>query len=125
MSIYHQQGNWNGFDRVVTEASAYVEKELQKREVARDADSYLLSWVAHDVGARLMWAQRYEQATHFLQTAIHVQDANANTHFFLAICIWANEKDRKLALHHLKIAQGFVNNPLNRGRFYNLFFGNA
>lgn len=120
LEVHRKQEDWSGFDQVVAEAISYVKGEVEKLNSEHGIDLSNLAWVAHDVGVCLMWAGRYEQAKYLLQVAIDSQD-EAGTHFFLAACIWASEKDREKTLHHLKSAQSFVRNSGNRGRYYYFF----
>ena len=62
-----------------------------------------------------MWAKRYKQAKRLLEIAIEQNDSGGS-HFFLAACIWASEKDRSQTLYHLRYAQQTTKrNVLNRG----------
>ena len=71
-----------------------------------------------------MWSKKYSEARHFLQIAVDLSRYDACTHFFLAVSIWASEKDREKTLHHLKATQDYVLNP-NRDMYYSNFLETA
>ena len=58
-------------------------------------------------GCCLVWLKKYNEAKHFLQVCIDLEDNNDYGHFQLAASIWASEKDREKTLHHLKVAQDY------------------
>ena len=116
--VYGKREDWGRFDQVLTEVSAFIEEQLEKRNAGYSVDLSNLAWAAHDFGCCLLWSKKYNEAKRFLQIAIDARD-DPNTHFFLAVSAWAAEKDREKTLHHLKVAQGFVLS--NRDRNYPAF----
>ena len=120
--VYGKQEDWERFDQVFTELNAYMEGELKKRDAGQPVNLGNLAWFAHDIGCCLVWSKKYNEAERFLQVAIDVEDNNHYSHFQLAVSIWASEKDREKALHHLQIAQNYyVVNPYNRDTYYSTF----
>jgi RNA polymerase sigma factor (sigma-70 family) len=120
LGIYRQQEAWSRFDEVATEAVSFVEKKVQQLKSGESVNIRDLSWVAHDVGVSLMWAKRYEQAKYLLKVALEFRDMGG-THFFLATCIWASEKDRQKTLYHLRMAQNKTADNPNRGYQHQFF----
>ena len=117
-----KQGDWDRFDQIFTEMSAYLEGELKKRDAGQPINLSNLMWLAHDIGCCLLWSKKYNEAKRFLQVAIDLEDNNDYGHFQLAASIWASEKDREKTLHHLKSAQDYyVGNPYNQDTYYPLF----
>ena len=105
--MYGKQGDWDRFDQIFTEVSAYLEGELKKRDAGHPVNLNHLIWFAHDIGCCLVWSKKYNEAKQFLQVAIDLDNNNDYTHFQLAVSIWASEKDREKTLHHLKVAQDY------------------
>ena len=120
LEIFRKQKKWDEFDLTAKEGVRHVEVELAKLAAGKPTDVGKLAWVAHDLGCCMLWARRYETAERLLQTAIRAKD-DAGHHFFLAICTWAGRKDREKTLCHLRTAQSFIRNYLNRGRYYHYF----
>ncbi|MXV75396.1 sigma-70 family RNA polymerase sigma factor, partial [Candidatus Poribacteria bacterium] len=118
--VYSKQEDWERFDQTLTEVSTFIEGELEKRAAGHSVNISDLTWAAHDVGYCLLWSKRYNEARHFLQIAIDLIRYDAHTHFFLAVSVWASEKDREKTLHHLKATQDYVLNP-NRDMYYSNF----
>ena len=116
--VHSRQKNWDRFDQTLREMSAFIEGEVKKRDAGHSVNLSNLAWAAHDVGCGLLWSMKYDEAKRFLQIAIDAWD-DPNTHFFLAVSIWAAEKDREKTLHHLKIAQDIE--PWNGGTYYPAF----
>ncbi len=120
--MYGKQEDWGRFDQIFSEMSAYMEGELKKRDAGQPVNLNDLMWLAHDIGCCLLWSKKYNEARHFLQVAIDLEDNNDYGHFQLAVSIWASEKDREKTLHHLKIAQDcYVVNPYNQDTYYPTF----
>ena len=119
--VYGKQEDWERFNQVFMEASALVEEEVEKRNAGHSVNIGNLAWAAHDIGWCLLWSKKYNEARRFLQIAVDFGNNNAWSPFFLAVSIWASEKDREKTLHHLKTAQDFMLNPLNRGMFHQTF----
>ena len=119
--VYGKQEDWVRFNHVFMEASAFIEKEVEKRNADRSINIGNLTWAAHDIGCCLLWSKKYNEARRSLQIAVDFGNNNAWSHFFLAVSIWASEKDRGSTLYHLKTAQDFVLNPLNRDMYYQTF----
>ena len=120
--IYGKQADWERFDQIFTEVSAYMEGELKKRDAGQPINLDDLMWLAHDIGCCLLWSKKYNEARRFLQIAIDLEDNNHYGHFQLATSIWASEKDREKTLHHLKSAQAYyVVNPYNQDTYYPTF----
>ena len=120
--IYGKQEDWERFDQIFSEMSAYMEGELKKRDAGQPVNLDHLMWFAHDFGCCLLWLKKYDEAKRFLQVAIDLEDNNHYGHFQLAVSIWASEKDREKTLHHLKVAQDYyVVNPYNRDTYYSTF----
>ena len=120
--VYGKQGDWERFDQIFTEVSTYLESELKKQDAGQPVNLDNLMWFAHDVGCCLLWSKKYNEAKHFLQVAIDLEDNNHYGHFQLAASIWASEKDREKTLHHLKVAQDYyVVNPYNQDTYYPTF----
>ena len=119
--VYGKQEDWERFNQVFMEASALVEKEVEKRNAGHSVSLGNLTWAAHDIGWCLLWSKKYNEARRFLQIAVDFGNNNAWSPFFLAVSIWASEKDREKTLHHLKTAQDFMLNSLNRGMFHQTF----
>ena len=119
--VYGKQEDWERFNQVFTEASTFLEEEVEKRDTGHPVNIGNLTWAAHDIGCCLLWSKKYNEAQHFLQIAVDFGNDNAWSHFFLAVSIWASEKDREKTLHHLKTAQDFTLNPLNRDMFHQTF----
>ena len=117
--VHSKQENWGRFDQVLTEASTFIEEEMEKRNAGHSVNLNNLTWAAHDVGCCLLWSKKYNEARRFLQIAADLNSYDACTHFFLAVSIWASEKDREKTLHHLQIAQDYE--LINRGRYYPTF----
>ena len=105
--MYGKQEDWGRFDQIFSEMRAYMEGELKKREAGQPVNLNDLMWLAHDIGCCLLWSKKYNEARHFLQVAIDLEDNNDYGHFQLAASIWASEKDREKTLHHLKSAQDY------------------
>ena len=116
--VYSKQEDWDSFDQVYTEVSAFIEEQLEKRNAGQTVNLSNLAWAAHDFGCCLLWSMKYEEAKRFLQIAIDAWD-DPGTHFFLAVSIWAAEKDRERTLHHLKVTQDYV--VSNRDWYYETF----
>ena len=119
--VYGKQEDWERFDQVFMEANAFMEKEVEKRNTDQAVNIGNLTWAAHDVGCCLLWSKKYNEARRFLQIAVDFGNDNAWSHFFLAVSIWASGKDREKTFYHLKTAQDFVLNPLNRDMFHQTF----
>ena len=122
--VYSKQEDWDRFDQALTEARAFIEGELEKRDAGHSVNTSDLTWAAHDVGCCLLWSERYSEARHFLQIAVDLIRYDACTHFFLAVSVWASAKDREKTLHHLKATQDYVLNP-NRDMYYSYFLETA
>ena len=118
--VYSRQKDWIHFDQALMEARAFIEEEMGKRDAGQSVNLSNLTWAAHDVGCCLLWSKKYSEARHFLQIAVDLSRYDACTHFFLAVSIWASEKDREKTLHHLKATQDYVLNP-NRDMYYSNF----
>ena len=118
--VYSKQEDWDRFDQALTEARAFIEGELEKRDAGHSVNISNLTWAAHDVGCCLLWSEKYSEARHFLQIAVDLIRYDACTHFFLAVSVWASAKDREKTLHHLKATQDYVLNP-NRDMYYSNF----
>ena len=117
--VYSKREDWERFDQIFTEMSAYLEGELKKQNAGQPVNLDDLMWFAHDVGCCLLWSKKYNEARRFLQVAIDLEDNNNYGHFQLAVSIWASEKDREKTLHHLKVAQDYyVVNPYNHQDTY-------
>lgn len=119
--VYGKQEDWERFNQVFIEVRTLIEKEIEKRNADHFVNIGNLTWAAHDVGCCLLWSKKYNEAQHFLQIAIDFGNDNAWSHFFLAVSIWASEKDTEKTLYHLKTAQDFMLNPLNRDMFHQTF----
>ena len=120
--VYSKREDWERFDQIFTEMSAYLEGELKKQDAGQPVNLDDLMWFAHDVGCCLLWSKKYSEAKRFLQVAIDLEDNNNYGHFQLAVSIWASEKDREKTLHHLKVAQDYyVVNPYNQDTYYPTF----
>lgn len=117
--VYSKQKNWDRFDQIFAEVRTFIEGELEKRNAGYSVNLSNLTWTAHDVGCCLLWSKKYDEAKHFLQVAVDLNGYDACGPFFLAVSIWASEKDREKTLHHLKVAQDFVLS--NRDRNYEAF----
>ena len=115
--VYGKQEDWERFNQVFMEASTFLEEEIEKRDTGHPD----LAWAAHDIGCCLLWSKQYSRSRRFLQIAVDFENNNAWSHFFLGVSIWASEKDREKTLHHLKTAQDFMLNPLNRDMFHQTF----
>ena len=120
LQIHGKRKEWRAFNEVAMEACSYVESEVADLNSKNESDIESLSWVAHDVGACMMWAKRYTDAERLFQIAIDTKP-NAWSHYFMSVCLWASGHNRPKTLHHLRSAQDFTLNPLNRGRFYQVF----
>ena len=118
--VHSKQEDWERFNQAFTEASTFVEGEVEKWNTGHPVNLSDLTWYAHDIGCCLMWSKKYNEARHFLQIAVDSGN-DAWSHFFLAVSIWASEKDREKTLHHLKTAQDSMLNPLNRDMFHQTF----
>ena len=103
--LYSKKEDWDRFDEVWTDTRTFIEGEVEKRNAGYPVNIYNLIWAAHDVGCCLLWSKRYSDARDVLQSSIDLENKNHYAHFQLAVSIWASEKDREKALHHLKIAQ--------------------
>ena len=120
--IYGKQEDWERFDQIFSEMSAYMEGELKKRDAGQPVNLDHLMWFTHDFGCCLLWLKKYDEAKRFLQITIDLEDNNHYGHFQLAVSIWASEKDREKTLHHLKIAQNYyVVNWYNQDTYYPTF----
>ncbi len=119
--VYSKREDWEHFNQVFIKASTFLEEEIEKRDTGHPVNIGNLTWAAHDIGCCLLWSKKYNEARRFLQTAVDFGNNNAWSHFFLAVSIWASEKDREKTLHHLKTAQNFMLNPLNRDMYYQTF----
>ena len=120
---YGKREDWDRFDPIFTEASTYMEGELEKRNAGQPVNLDDLMWFAHDFGCCLVWTKKYSEAKRFLQVAIDLESNNHYGHFMLATSIWAAEKDREKTLHHLKVAQNYyvVNSFNYRDTYYPMF----
>ena len=116
--VYSKREDWVRFNQIFTEASTFIEGEVEKRDAGHSVNLSNLAWAAHDFGCCLLWSKKYNEAKRFLQIAIDARD-DSDTHFFLAVSAWAAEKDRKKTLHHLKVAQDIE--PWNRNTYYPAF----
>ena len=103
--LYSKKEDWDRFDEVWTDTRTFIEGEVEKRNAGYPVNIYNLIWAAHDVGCFLLWSKKYNEARDMLQSSIDLENKNHYAHFQLAVSIWASEKDREKALHHLKIAQ--------------------
>lgn len=119
--VYGKQENWERFNQVFMEASMFLEGEIEKRNTGHPVNIGNLTWAAHDIGCCLLWSKKYNEARRFLQIAVDFGINNAWSHFFLAVSIWVSERDKEKTLHHLKTAQDFTLNPLNRDMFHQTF----
>ena len=119
--VYSKREDWEHFNQVFIKVSTFLEEEIEKRDTGHPVNIGNLTWVAHDIGCCLLWSKKYNEAQRFLQIAVDFGNNNAWSHFFLAVSIWASEKDREKTLHHLKTAQDFMLNPLNRNMYYQTF----
>lgn len=119
--VYGNQEAWERFNQVFMEASTFLEEEIEKRNTDHPVNIGNLRWAAHDIGWCLLWSKKYNEARRLLQIAIDFGNDNAWSHFFLAVSIWASEKEREKTLYHLKTAQDFMLNPLNRDMFHQTF----
>ena len=119
--VYGYREDWDHFDQVFTEVSAFIKGELEKRSAGHSVNLGNLAWAAHDFGFCLVWSKKYDEAKRFLQVAIDLEHNNPWGHFKLAVSIWASEKDRERTLHHLKVAQDIVLNSWNRDAYYGAF----
>lgn len=120
LRVYGNREDWGRFDQAFTEVSAFIEGEMEKRNAGHPINISNLIWAAHDVGCCLLWSKKYDEARRFLQIAVDLSGYDACSHFFLAVSIWASEKDRAKTLHHLKSTQDYVLNP-NRDMYYLTF----
>ncbi len=120
LRVHSKLEDWTRFDQVFTEASTFIEGEVEKRNAGHSVNRMDLAWIAHDVGACLMWSKKHKEAKHLLQVAIDFNN-DPGTHFYLAANIWTSEKDRENTLHHLKIAQDLERNPWNQHPFLQFF----
>ena len=118
--VYSKQRNWDRFDQIFAEVRTFIEGELEKRNAGHSVNLRNLTWAAHDFGCCLLWSKKYDKAKRFLQVAVDLNNYDAWGHFFLAVGIWASEKDREKTLHHLKATQDFVLNS-NRDMYYSNF----
>ena len=105
LRVYSKQEDWKHFDQVWADTRTFIEGEVEKRNAGYPVNMYELICTAHNVGCCLVWAKKYNEGKHLLQLAIDLGNYNDYNHFMLAVSIWASEKDREKALHHLKIAQ--------------------
>ncbi len=105
--LYARKKEWERFDEILTEVSAYMEVELKKWDAGQPVNLSDLVWFTHDIGCCLVWTRRYSEAVRFLQVASDLGNKNHYGHFMLAVSIWASEKEREKTLHHLKIAQDY------------------
>ena len=105
--LYSKQKDWERFDQVWTDTRTFIEGEVEKRNARYPVNTYNLIWAAHDVGCCLLWSKKYNEAKRMLQIAIDFGNDNHYTHFQFAVSIWASDKDREKALHHLKVAQDY------------------
>ena len=119
--VYSKREDWERFNQVFIKASTFLEEEIEKRDTGHPVDIGNLTWAAHDIGCCLLWSKKYNEARRFLQIAVDFGNNNAWSHFFLAVSIWASEKDREKTLYHLKTAQDYMLNPLNRDMYYQTF----
>ena len=120
--MYGKQGDWDRFNQIFTEVSAYLEGELKKRDAGQPVNLSNLMWLAHDVGCCLLWLKKYNEAKRFLRIAIDLEDNNDYGHFQLAVSIWASERNREKTLHHLKVAQDYyVVNRYSQDTYYPTF----
>ena len=117
---YSKREDWKRFNQTFTEASAFIEGEVEKRNAGHSINLIYLTGFAHELGCCLTWSKKYNEARHFLQIAID-SGGDAWSHFYLAVSIWASEKNRETTLHHLKVAQDYVLNNLNRDMYYQTF----
>ena len=118
--VHSKREDWKRFNQAFTEASTFIEGEIEKRDAGHPVNLVDLMGFSHEIGCCLMWSKRYDEARRFLRIAIDSGN-DAWSHFYLAVSIWASEKDRKTTLHHLKVAQDYVLNNLNRDMFYQTF----
>ena len=103
--LYSKLEDWDRFNEVWTDTRTFIEGEVEKRNAGYPVNIYDLIWATHDVGCCLLWSKKYSEAKGMLQISIDMEKVNHYAHFQLAVSIWASEKDREKALHHLKIAQ--------------------
>ncbi len=101
------------FEEAAAEARAYIDRLQKKQNAGEPIDTEELRWTCHDVGSCMFRLGRYQEAVDFLTKAIETDDILPDTHYCLAASLWAGEKDRCKALHHLKIAADFM---LNQSR---------
>ena len=118
--VHSKREDWERFNQAFTEASTFIEGEMEKRDAGHPINLSDLKWYSNDIGCCLLWSKKYNEARHLLQIAVDSEN-DAWSHFFLAVSIWASEKDREKTLHHLKTAQNFMLNPLNRDMFHQTF----
>ena len=121
--VHSRQEDWDRFDQVLTEASAFIEGEMEKRNAGHSVSLGNLEWAAHDIGCCLVWLKKYNEAKRFLQIAVDLGSINDYGHFMLAVSTWASENNREKTLHHLKVAHDIVLNSWNRGTYYRTFLG--
>ena len=104
LRVHSDREDWSRFEQVLAAAQAFLDEEVTKQNTGHSVHIGDLTWVAHDVGACLMWAKKYNAAKRFLQVAIDF-GSDGCTHFFFAISVWAADSNREKTLHHLKAAQ--------------------
>lgn len=122
LEIFRGKHQWTEYDDTAQEALTFLDEKFTTEKLT-DRERKSVCYVAHDVGACLMWAKRYDQARTLLEFVVERQgEASASTHLFLAACIWRAQKDREVALRHLRIAQNTTRgNFLMRGRYRQFF----
>lgn len=119
LEIFRKQNQWEQHEQLSSQVIAFIEQHNNTPN--KKISAYNLAWVAHDIGACLMWAKKYEKAKYLFQTAIHNKESGGS-HFFLSVCIWALSKDREKTLYHLRYAQNtMTRNTLTRGLYHQFF----
>ena len=114
IEVHGKRENWDQFEQALTEVSAFIEKEMEKRDTGYSINLNNLTKAARDVGCCLSQLKKYNEARRFLQIDVDLSDhVPANSYFVLAVSIWASEKDREKTLHHLKCIQNYEICPKN------------
>ncbi|WP_062104369.1 hypothetical protein [Bacillus niameyensis] len=122
LEVYRVLKDWEKYDAIALKSLAELEQQIKLYQTADKEGNVLeLSSKAHELGTCFMWANRYQDALKLYRFAVENTGSGVN-HFFYAVCLWAQEKDKEKTLHHLRMAEHDVTwNGGLRGRYKQMF----
>ncbi|MBM7619344.1 tetratricopeptide (TPR) repeat protein [Bacillus tianshenii] len=121
LETYLGKKEMDKYDALINDTIFKIENKFGQYEKGLSDNIDEVCDMSHDIATSLMWEKRYEQAMKLFEKAIEYQGTGV-THFFYAICIWAQNKDREETLHHLRMAENKITgNGGLRSRYIHMF----